>query len=206
MPKITALTIQQKDKERVNLFIDGEFYCGLSLEIVLKNQLKVNAELTNDELEYIVKEGSYKEALAKGVNYLSKALKTKRQVKEYLLKKEFPEEIVWQVVDRLKEIGLINDVEFSKHYIESVSSSQGKKMVEFKLMSKGVRKEDIACAYEQISVNYDDSAKIIAKKHIKNKERTKENLLKTYKYLIGKGFSYEQAQSAISLLKEENNG
>lgn len=203
MHKITALTIQQKDKERVNLFINGEFFCGVPIELVYKYQLKVNLELSSEQLQEILKESSYKEALSKGVNYLSKCLKTKRQVKDYLVKKNYDENVVWQVVDRLKEIGLIDDVEFSKRYIESASFSQGRRMIEFKLMSKGVKKEDILCAYEQLNVNYDNSARYVAEKYIKNKERTKENFLKTYKYLIGKGFSYDEAQSAVSFLQED---
>ncbi len=203
MPKITALTIQERDKERCNLFIDGEFYCGLTLEAVIKHQLKVNLEITREQLDDIIKENSYSEAFSKALGYVSKALKTKRQVKDYLLKKGYEESIVWQVIDKLKEYKYVDDVEYSKRYIESFSSAQGKRLVEYKLMTKGIRKEDIALAYEELSVNYVESAVTVAKKHMKNKEKTKENILKTYRYLIGKGFSYDEAQSAISTFSEE---
>ena len=33
MKKITAITPQVKDKKRVNIFLDGEFYCGLQKSI-----------------------------------------------------------------------------------------------------------------------------------------------------------------------------
>ena len=35
------------------------------------------------------------------------------------------------------------------------------------------------------------------------KEKTRENVLKAYKYLIGRGFTYEQADYAVALFKED---
>ena len=35
-----------------------------------------------------------------------------------------------------------------------------------------------------------------AEKYLKNKETTKENMAKAYRYLIGRGFSYEVATFA----------
>ena len=36
----------------------------------------------------------------------------------------------------------------------------------------------------------------VAEKYLRNKEKTKENALKCYKYLLSKGFSYDTAKSA----------
>ena len=41
MNEITAITPQVKDKTRCNIYIDGRFYCGMSLETTIKNRLKV---------------------------------------------------------------------------------------------------------------------------------------------------------------------
>ena len=43
----------------------------------------------------------------------------------------------------------------------------------------------------------------IVQKHLKNKEKTKENIAKTYRYLIGKGFSYEEASYALKFFIED---
>jgi hypothetical protein len=47
------------------LFINGEFFCGVPIELVYKYQLKVNLELSSEQLQEILKESSYKEALYK---------------------------------------------------------------------------------------------------------------------------------------------
>ena len=125
MRKITAITAQEKNKERVNLFVDGEFFAGVSMETVMKLRLKVGDGADEKRLNEILAETERTEALNKAADYVLKTLKTKRQVKDYLLKKGYSEEVVWGVVDKLKEYGYIDDKEYSKRFIESTSKRQG---------------------------------------------------------------------------------
>ena len=203
MSVITALTAQEKRKDRVNLFIDGAFYAGVSLETVLKLRLKTGQEVDEKKLAEILAETERTEALSKALDYALKNLKTKRQIKDYLLKKGYSEDVVWQAVDKLKEYGYIDDKNYSQRYIESTSKTQGKRLIEYKLMMKGVKKEDIESAYENTETDDAENARCLAEKHLRNKEITSENVRKTYKYLIGRGFSYEQAASAIAEFKEK---
>ncbi len=203
MPTITNITIQAKNKNSCNLFVDSEFYCALSYETVLKNYLKIGMEIEKEKLELIVNENERQEALNRAITYISKNIKTKRQVKDYLIGKGYSEEVAWYCVDKLKEYNYINDVEYSKRYIESTSKNQGSRLVEYKLMMKGVKKEDIHNAYLETDVNANENAKNVAIKYLKNKEKTKENIAKAYRYLIGKGFSYEQANYALSEFRED---
>lgn len=212
MAIISAITAQQNNKERCNIFIDGEYKFALSLELVLKNRLKVGLEISEQRIEEMLLESEKSTALSKVAKYVSTALKTKKQIKDYLAKKGYCQQTIYYCIDKLKEYGYINDVNFSLRYIESVYTKQGKRLIESKLMQKGVCKQDIEQAFIQFAEqtkendNIEDAfsvAKNIAQKYIKNKEITKENIAKTYRYLIGKGFSYEQASVAIEQFKEE---
>lgn len=204
MPKITAINLQTKIKDRCNLFLDGEYYTSVTLETVMKNRLKVGLEIDAGKLSEIITENERAEALNKAVGYISKYLKTKREIKDYLLRKGYSEEIAWYCIDKLKEYGYVNDEDYSKRFIESNAKNQGKRLLEYKLMMKGVRKEDIGAAYENADIDAKENAKNIAEKHLRNKEINKENLAKTYRYLIGKGFSYEEASYAIDQMKGED--
>ena len=87
MSEITGLSVQEKNKERCNVFVDGQFFAGVPLETVLSLRLKVGKTVDAENLKEILETAELTDAMAKGLNYVSKALKTKRQVKEYLLKK-----------------------------------------------------------------------------------------------------------------------
>ena len=142
MPKITNISKQKNNKDRCNLYVDDQFYAGVSLEVVLLNRLKVGDEIDVHSLRTVILDSDKATALNKALGYISRSIKTKREIKDYLLRKGFAEEVVWYCIDKLKEYEYVNDVEYSKKYIESTSKSQGKNLSRFKLMSKGIKKED----------------------------------------------------------------
>lgn len=203
MPKITSIKIQEKNKERCNVFIDGEFSFGASLEIVMKYGLKKDMEVDDERIKELLSEANKNEALTKGIDYCCKYQKTKKQVKDYLVKKGYSQEVAFFVIDKLKEYKYVDDVEYARKYYELYQQKEGKRLSDFKLMSKGIKKEDLLDAYCQLEINTSENAVALAKKHLKSKELSRENLQKTYRYLIGKGFSYEEASMAISVLREE---
>ena len=53
MGKITEISPQARDKTRVNVYIDGAFVCGLSLETAVKHRLKAGAEIDGERLKEI---------------------------------------------------------------------------------------------------------------------------------------------------------
>lgn len=197
MPTITEISVQKNNKNRYNLFVDNEFFCGISIETIIKNHLKIGLIVETNKLKDIIFDDEKQQALTKAIEYISKALKTKKQLKEYLIKKGYSDEIVWFCIDKLKEYNYIDDKEYSKRYIECSSKTQGKRLIEYKLMMKGVNKEDIENAYSRVDIDQNENAKFVAQKYLKNKEITKENIAKTYRYLIGKGFSYDEATYAL---------
>ena len=206
MSKITAIEVQKKDKQRYSLFVDGEFFSGVSMETVIKHHLKVGLELDKKELAEILYVTEKEKALKKALDYVSKALKTKRQVKEYLLTKEFSEEIVFNVLDKLIDYVFINDYNYCLRYIEAYSKTQGRKLMEYKLMLKGVSKTDIEKAFMEVDGEIDNVENVynLAVKHLKGKERTLENYSKTYRYLASKGYLFEDIDKAMYRIKGED--
>ena len=206
MSKITAVSLQTKNKNRVNIYLDGEFFAGVSLETVMGLRLKVGMDIDEKDIRNLLGLSERSEALNKAVGYISKTPKTKRQVKEYLLKKGYSDKVVYCVIDKLSDYNYIDDIAYAAKYIENYKNSQGKHLIEYKLMMKGVCKSDIEAAYGDNVFSQKDEAFMLAEKHLKNKEPTKENFSKTFRYLIGKGFSYEDAEQALSKLRGRNDG
>lgn len=203
MGKITEISVQKNNKNRCNIFIDGDFFIGVPTILVYSNSLKVGQEIDKNVLLELSEQKDRVESFDKALNYISKNLKTKKQLKEYLVKKGYSENTVRYCIDKLKEYNLIDDENYARRYIESCKSSQGKNLLSYKLMMKGLKKQDIEKVYEELEIDSKECAKQLAEKRLKNKEITKELLSKTYKYLIGKGFSYEDANYAISAFREE---
>ena len=54
MSKITKIEPQVKNKDRVNIYLDGEFKLGCSLELAMLNHLKNDVEISDEQLEQLV--------------------------------------------------------------------------------------------------------------------------------------------------------
>ncbi len=59
MPRITEIKRQKRQAERVSVFLDGEFWTGMSMDLMLELGLRSGADLTEErkrEIETLVVE------------------------------------------------------------------------------------------------------------------------------------------------------
>ena len=108
MSKITKLEVQKNNKQKVNLYLDDEYFTRLYLDTCVKYGLKAGLEIDKIRLEDIIKESEKHLALNFAINYIGSALKTRKQIKDYLVKKEFNEDCIDYVLEKLIEYNYIN--------------------------------------------------------------------------------------------------
>ena len=201
--KITKLEVQKKNKNRVNLYLNEEFYCGLSLEAVVKYNLKVGQEIEEQKLEFLQTDSEKEIAQNKAISYISKYQKTEKELKDYLIKKGFDEEIVFEVIKKLKEYSFVDDDIYAKNFIKSKSKRSGKRKLSFELKKRGI---DENLINENIKEYADDSETILplCEKYLKNKPRDYKTKQKAYRFLSSRGFVSEDIIRALNkYFKEE---
>ena len=103
MPIITKLEIQKKDEQRANLYLDDKFYAGISVELCIKHHFKKGTEIDKELLDDIILQDEKDRAFNKALKYISSSLKTIKQIKDYLYKKEYAEPTVNYVIEKLIE-------------------------------------------------------------------------------------------------------
>ena len=191
MKTITALTVQAKDKSRVNLFLDNQFYCGLDMETVLKHGLKVGTIIVEERLAGIQAESEKQVAYNKALKLISTRYKTQREVEKYLYEKGYLTNVVYYVISKLLEYNYIDDLRYAESFVSAHKATCGKlilKVVKERLIELVLNDEDFEQNNEIIS---------LAKKYMRNKEKTKESFMKLFKYLMSKGFEYEEIKSVL---------
>ena len=203
MNEITAILSQVKDKRRCNIYIDGRFCCGLTLEATVKNRLKVGQIVTEEKLAEIQLESEKDTAFDKALTHLSATRKTEKQIRTFLAGKGYLPVVVDYVVEKLRGYDFLNDGEYADAYVESVSARKGGRLIRMELKGKGVSDEEIERALsEREEGAEEEAAKAILTKYMRNKPFDKETLSKAYRYLMGKGFDYETAKAALASLGE----
>ena len=205
MATITKIE-QQKNKARVNIFVDDAFFCGLNKETAILFKLKPGQEVDEEEIQKALEVSEVKSAFEKASDYLSSRMHSKKELFDKLVKKGYEKYIASKAIEKLEEYHYIDDSLFAKEFILQ-NSKLSKKMLENKLFSKGVANDIIQNELKEKSDDEEiELCEAFAKKYIKSKDINKENgKQKMFASLMRKGFSFETIKKATkNILSSED--
>jgi len=190
-----------KSKTNANIFVvdtsEGEFV--LHSDIIVKH--KIEKGVVNDNIFLVaVKESEVLIGLNLCLKYISSKLKTEKQIKDYLYKKEFKKPAVDEILEKLKEYNVVNDEVYAETYAKS-NPNFSKNKIKQKLMSVGV-KSDIT---EYATLEVDDFTSCLkhAQKYMRNKVADKPTTEKLIRRLQGMGYNWDAIKHALNELKCE---
>lgn len=138
MSTITRLVAQKRDRERVSVYLDGEYAFGLALIEAIR--LKVGQLLSDEEIATLQDRDAYHRAHARSLDYLSRRPRSQREMERYLQGKEVPEIHIESITARLTESGLLDDLAFARYWIENREAfrPRGALALRYELREKGV--------------------------------------------------------------------
>lgn len=210
MAKITKIEIQKRNKERVNLFLDGEYAFSLSAELVYKEGLKINAEIDSEKLKTLAEHESLIRCKESALRIIERSYKTEKEMRDKLKLKGYEDNSINKSVEFLKEYNFINDRNYTKAFISDKLNSAGSQKIKYTLMQKGINKEIIdeeLCKLNQD--NEKNAAFNIAKKKfdiIKKKESDNYKISgKLYRYLVSKGYGYDVVSDVVKEVMSQEN-
>lgn len=194
---ITKIEKQRKNSKRVSLFIDGEFACGIYEDTLVKYALKAGDEITKKTIDEIINFDEYLYAKKASFDLLSYRLRSTREIKDKLRAKKISVKTINRTIEHLQEMGLMNDEEFARQFIQSYISTKpkGKNFIRQKLFQKGISKQIADKMLDGIYTNVDEKqiALDVLEKYLK-RVRAKdisEKKRKIFSYLASKGFNFD---------------
>ncbi len=192
--KITSLKAGKRGS--ILVYADGEYILSVPREVFLKTNIKVGYEITDEEIENISSDIEFYKAKSRAYNILSYRAHSKKELEEKIKRKtgiSNPE----KVVSKMEEIGLIDDKKYALEYASHLFKNKlyGIKRIAFELSKKGISKENINFAIENLDMNeYENIQKIVSKKNIQDEKEKK----KTIANLIRRGYSWEKINSVLN--------
>lgn len=200
MPVITSIKPQKK-KDRVNIYLDDKFGFGIDLENFVKLGLKVDQELTDEEIAEIVKKSEFQKTLDKLLRFATLRPRSEKEIKDYFRRKKVHESLHSKLFDRLNHLELIDDEKFAKWWVEQRQSfrPKPKRILNNELRMKGIKKEIIEEVLGEEEIDEEKIAKELLKKRAykwKNLE-PREARQKMSQYLAGKGFGWEVIEKVV---------
>ena len=141
--RITALTFQKRNPERVNVHLEGRFAFGLAA--IEAATLRVGQFLSAPEVTELRERDTQERAYERALNLLSYRARSAAEISRRLRQADFPPSAIKRALARLEKLGLIDDRAFARYWVENREEfrPRGQRMLRWELQRKGVADEII---------------------------------------------------------------
>lgn len=152
MKKITAIEAQ-KNRNRVNIHLDGEFAFGLAR--ITAAWLKVGDTLSDEKIASLQAEDMRERALQQALLFLSYRARSEKEIRQNLLKHEFTEDAIETTLEKLRINNLANDPEFARAWVENRNTfrPRSRRALLMELRQKGLDDETAQAAVSGVDEN-----------------------------------------------------
>lgn len=206
MPQISSIERQKKRDNRVNVFVDGNFFVGLTDNELLRFDLYKGKNLEQEELDQIKDKSVYGKIKDKAMRLISIRPRSTKELKDKLILKKYNLSLIDKVLHDLKKEKFLDDKTFTKQWIyhRTEFSGHGKRRIESELFKKGVISEIIEKEIPKIK----ESQELLRALGIAQKKQPLIRETDKYKkreklaaFLSRKGYSWEIIKKVLDSFK-----
>lgn len=221
MSKITSVESQKSSKvrsafgrkniHRFNIFLDDKFAFGADEDTVVNYRLVVGKDIDYETLNKLLFETEVGKLMERMYGLFSRRQRTEKEVKVYLKNLSFKRKVKGQdeitdvvtenLIQKLKQKGLLNDPQFAALWVEARSKSKkkGKIALKMELYQKGIDRQTIEKTLEESSIDEQKLAEQALEKKLNSWKNLEfmEFRKKAFEYLLRRGFSYELVKDLI---------
>ena len=195
--QITA--IEPRKKGLSALYIDGEFAMKLDTEVILAHRFDVGREITDEALHDCVLDSDRKRCKDKAMWLISFRDHSRRELLDKL-RKDYPEDVAEAAVDRLEELGLIDDGRYARRYTADLINLKhlSERGIRQKLTEKGIDRDLIDEILEETEVDEDEQIRTIIEKKYASKLNDEKLRRRAVAALQRLGFGYQSIKSVLN--------
>lgn len=212
--KITTIAQQAKNKNRVNVSVDGTYRFSLDIFQLSDLGIRVGQEYSEKELVELETESQFGKLYARALEYCLMRPHSVREVRDYLWRKTrttkykdrksgeikvragVSDDVASRVLERLQEKGYVDDEQFARWWVTNRNLTKGasKRKLSSELAAKGVGRDIV----EQTLADSDRNDRAELQKIIEKKQSKYPDRKKLLAYLLRQGFSYQDVTGAMN--------
>lgn len=193
-------------KNRYNIFLSNGEVITLDERVITENELLLKKELDEELYDKVIKENRIYDLMDIAMKYMSIRLRSIKEIKDYLKKKEDNIELIDIAVGKLIKLGYLDDDRFTKAFIKDKLNftSMGDYKIKMELqrlgVSSGIIEDNIALIDENL---LEKKIKKYVDKDIRTNKKYSGTMLKNkiYNHLVSSGYSKDKV---ISILNNYN--
>ncbi len=191
--------IVPKRKKLSAVYIDGEFALKIDTETLISSPYSIGSEITDEQLKELLDESGEKRAKEKALWLLSTRDHSKREL-ETKIRKTSDSESAKKAVERMEELGLVDDEKFARRYAEELINVKHLSIrgAKYKLTEKGIDKELAEGILEELNPDPREHIEILIERKYKRYLKDEKGRRKTVAALQRMGYSWSDIKSVMS--------
>ena len=200
--KITDIV--PKRKRLSAIYIDGEFALKLDTEAVLASRFSVGSEISDEELRELIDLSNGKRAKEKALWLISCRDHSKREL-ETKIRRDSDEESAKKAVERMEELGLVDDERYARRYCEQLINVKhlSRRGAMYKLSEKGIDKELAEQILDELDPDPREHISIILETKYKSVLKDEKGRRRAVAALQRMGYSWGDINAVLSDYTEE---
>ena len=165
--KITEIKPRRKGLSA--LYLDGEFAVSVDTKTLIEHRFDVGREIDDDDLHEIIKLSNERRAKDKALWLISYRDHSKKEL-EQKISRTSDKDSAQKAVERMEELGLVNDERYARRYAEQLLNSKhmAKHRIVFELVQKGIERETAEMIVEELESDPREHIRIVIEKKYRN--------------------------------------
>ena len=200
---ISRIQKRRRERNRYQIFVDDEPAFNVSESVLTKAGLYNGKSIDQETIDEIVLADSREQAHQVAINFISYRPRSSKEVTDKLTRKGFAVDLVREEVERLRELMLINDLEFARMFTRDKlrGKPMGRALLRRKLLDKGISFQATERVLKEYVTdeNEQEAARTLATRKLKASRARFSELEPAVRqkrladYLLNRGFSTEIA-------------
>jgi regulatory protein len=195
--KITKLSAQVKNLDRVNVFLDGKYSFSLTIDQVLEYKVKKDLEIDEQDVKKFEKLSLDGKLRQRALEWLMIRPHSEKEVMDYFRRKKVDSEQARAWLDEFISRGYQSDTSFARWWIDQRRAKQkSQQFIRQELRQKGVDTAIIQSFLLEESVTDKSALMILIEK--KQKQTKYQDSQKLTTYLVRQGYRYSDVVDALA--------
>lgn len=202
--RITALIVQKRNPDRLNVFMDGSY--SFSVSRLVGAWLKVGQPISQQKIKEMLSADETEKAFQSAVHYLSFRSRSENEIRLNLTKKEFSPFTIEETIKKLKDAGFVDDADFARQWVETRANLKPRSrwLMGYELRQKKVPDDQIYQAFEIIPDDATLALQAARKRMYQYRHLEKDAFRKKItSFLLRRGFHYDVIRQTLDQIGRE---
>ncbi len=198
------VTDMKKRRHRLTaLFLDGQPVM-IDTETLLLSGIRVGQELSEEQLEELQERSNLNRAYEKSLYLLEYRPHSRQELLTKLLR-EYPPDAANHAVDRVDELGLIDDRQYARDLAEEFLNRKGYglRRAQMELTRRGIDRDLATQVLEEIETDPQEQLMALITKKYKPIPTDRKGVEKVIAAMVRRGYEFSQVRSALQQIADQ---